>query len=81
MQSGFFIACCQENRPTKMTIELPVPDKRRIATLFDARLREYHQDLTLEGLTAQQYDVLRGRIKELQSLSLELALSDTESRL
>lgn len=64
-----------------MTIELPVPDKRRIATLFDARLREYHQDLTLEGLTAQQYDVLRGRIKELQSLSLELALSDTESRL
>lgn len=62
-----------------MTIELPIPDKRRIATLFDARLREYHQDLTLEGLTSQQYDVLRGRIKELQSLSLELALSDTES--
>jgi len=36
--------------------------------LFKQKTHEYQQDLCQEGLTQQQYDILRGQIKELNDL-------------
>lgn len=44
-------------------------DKRALIDCFTQRLTEYQQDLNQEGLTAQQYNILRGQIKELNALS------------
>lgn len=50
-------------------------DHRALQQYFEKRVGEYQQDLCLEGLTQQQYDILRGRIKELQDLLKVLSLS------
>lgn len=52
----------------------PIPplaeaDKRALFAYFEQRRNEYQQDLNQEGLTAQQYNILRGQIKELNALS------------
>lgn len=51
-------------------------DRDNLLAFFAKRIAEYQQDLSIEGLTAQQYDILRGRIKELQEL---IALLNTYS--
>ena len=43
-------------------------DKKSLIIYLNTRIIEYKQDLCAEGLTPQQYNVLRGRIKELQDL-------------
>jgi haemophilus-specific protein, uncharacterized len=48
-------------------------DKKSLIVYLNTRVIEYKQDLCGEGLTPQQYNVLRGRIKELQDLVCELA--------
>ncbi|NBI43229.1 hypothetical protein GVX76_06965 [[Haemophilus] felis] len=40
-------------------------ERDNLTAYFAKRIAEYQQDLSTEGLTAQQYDILRGRIKEL----------------
>ena len=47
-------------------------DKQSLMMDLNTRITEYKQDLCGEGLTPQQYNVLRGRIKELQDLVGEL---------
>lgn len=47
-------------------------DKKSLIIYLNTRITEYKQDLCGEGLTPQQYNVLRGRIKELQDLVCEL---------
>lgn len=47
-------------------------DKKSLIIYLNTRIIEYKQDLCAEGLTPQQYNVLRGRIKELQDLVGEL---------
>nr|DAR38004.1 MAG TPA: hypothetical protein [Caudoviricetes sp.] len=47
-------------------------DKKSLIIYLNTRIIEYKQDLCSEGLTPQQYNVLRGRIKELQDLVGEL---------
>lgn len=47
-------------------------DKKSLIVYLNTRVIEYKQDLCCEGLTPQQYNVLRGRIKELQDLVCEL---------
>lgn len=48
-------------------------DRDNLIAFFERRINEYHQDLSTEGLTAQQYDILRGRIKELTECCKNLA--------
>ncbi|ARU64380.1 hypothetical protein [Histophilus somni] len=43
-------------------------EKEQLNTFFTRRVKEYQQDLSNEGLNAQQYNILRGQIKELQEL-------------
>ena len=50
-------------------------DKKSLIIYLNTRIIEYKQDLCAEGLTPQQYNVLRGRIKELQDLVGELDLT------
>lgn len=47
-------------------------DKKSLIVYLNTRIREYKQDLCGEGLTSQQYNILRGKIKELQDLVSEL---------
>lgn len=52
-----------------MNIQLQnAADATVLAKLFTRRITEYQQDLCQEGLTQQQYDILRGQIKELNDL-------------
>jgi len=47
-------------------------DRKSLIVYLNTRIIEYKQDLCEEGLTPQQYNVLRGKIKELQDLVSEL---------
>lgn len=47
-------------------------DKKSLIVYLNTRIIEYKQDLCEEGLNPQQYNILRGRIKELQDLVSEL---------
>lgn len=47
-------------------------DRKSLIVYLNTRIREYKQDLCEEGLTPQQYNILRGKIKELQDLVSEL---------
>lgn len=47
-------------------------DRKSLIVYLNTRIIEYKQDLCQEGLTPQQYNVLRGKIKELQDLVSEL---------
>ncbi|MDO4698256.1 MAG: hypothetical protein Q4A60_06230 [Pasteurellaceae bacterium] len=40
-------------------------ERDELTAYFAKRIAEYQQDLSTEGLSSQQYDILRGRIKEL----------------
>ncbi|HEH9616995.1 TPA: hypothetical protein SIC63_002206 [Pasteurella multocida] len=58
-----------------MTILNNEADRRELKTFFEKRISEYQQDLCQEGLTQQQYDILRGQVRELQSLISTLKLN------
>ncbi|HDR1024800.1 TPA: hypothetical protein ACPDSU_000107 [Pasteurella multocida] len=58
-----------------MTILSNEADKRELKVFFEKRISEYQQDLCQEGLTQQQYDILRGQVRELQSLISTLKLN------
>lgn len=47
-------------------------DRKSLIVYLNTRIIEYKQDLCDEGLTPQQYNILRGKIKELQDLVSEL---------
>lgn len=47
-------------------------ERKLLVVYLNTRLIEYKQDLCEEGLTSQQYNILRGKIKELQELVSEL---------
>lgn len=47
-------------------------DRKSLIVYLNTRIIEYKQDLCEEGLTPQQYNILRGKIKELQDLVSEL---------
>lgn len=47
-------------------------DRKSLIVYLNKRIIEYKQDLCEEGLTPQQYNILRGKIKELQDLVSEL---------
>lgn len=47
-------------------------ERKLLVVYLNTRLIEYKQDLCEEGLTPQQYNILRGKIKELQDLVSEL---------
>lgn len=55
----------------KLTIS-NATDKKSLISYLNKRIEEYCQDLYSEGLTQQQYNILRGQIKELQGLVSEL---------
>lgn len=55
----------------KLTIS-NATDKNSLISYLNKRIEEYCQDLCSEGLTQQQYNILRGQIKELQGLVSEL---------
>lgn len=47
-------------------------DRNSLISYLNKRIEEYCQDLCTEGLTPQQYNILRGQIKELRSLVSDL---------
>ena len=46
----------------------------KVREILTKRILEYQSDLCEEGMNSQQYNILRGRIKELQALFSALAL-------
>lgn len=67
MQFGFFIGVFMQK--PRLQNEA---DRKSLIVYLNTRVIEYKQDLCEEGLSPQQYNILRGRIKELQDLVLEL---------
>lgn len=64
-----------------MQLHLQESEKPKLRRYFEQRIGEYQQDLCEEGLSSQQYDILRGRIKELQDLMFTLSLKEKEGQL
>nr|DAV87269.1 MAG TPA: hypothetical protein [Caudoviricetes sp.] len=67
MQFGFFVGVFMQE--LKLQNEA---DRKSLIVYLNTRIIEYKQDLCEEGLTPQQYNILRGKIKELQDLVSEL---------
>nr|DAD75682.1 MAG TPA: hypothetical protein [Podoviridae sp. ctzeq1] len=67
MQFGFFVGVFMQ----KLKLQNEA-DRKSLIVYLNTRIIEYKQDLCEEGLTPQQYNVLRGKIKELQDLVSEL---------
>ncbi|OBX09597.1 hypothetical protein QV08_01280 [Gallibacterium salpingitidis] len=53
-------------------------DKQLLKRELNLRLTEYQRSLSQIGLTSQQYDVLRGRIAEINDLIECFQLNQTE---
>ena len=53
----------------KLSSEL---DRKIVVSYLTKRIEEYQDDLCCDGLTPQQYNILRGQIKELRSLVSDL---------
>lgn len=49
-------------------------ERIKVREILTKRILEYQADLCEEGMNSQQYNILRGRIKELQALFSALAL-------
>ena len=49
-------------------------ERVKVREILTKRILEYQSDLCEEGMNSQQYNILRGRIKELQVLFSALAL-------
>jgi len=49
-------------------------ERIKVREILTKRILEYQSDLCEEGMNSQQYNILRGRIKELQDLFSALAL-------
>lgn len=58
----------------KLSSEL---DRKIVVSYLTKRIEEYQDDLCCDGLTPQQYNILRGQIKELKNLISELDPSDS----
>ena len=67
MQFGFFVGVFMQ----KLKLQNEA-DRKSLIVYLNTRIIEYKQDLCEEGLTPQQYNILRGKIKELQDLVSEL---------
>ena len=67
MWFGFFIGIFMQ----KLKLQNEA-DRKSLIVYLNTRIIEYKQDLCDEGLTPQQYNILRGKIKELQDLVSEL---------
>lgn len=49
-------------------------ERVKVREILAKRILEYQTDLCEEGMNPQQYNILRGRIKELQALFSALVL-------
>ena len=58
----------------KLSSEL---DRKIVVSYLNKRIEEYQDDLCCDGLTPQQYNILRGQIKELKNLISELDPNDS----
>lgn len=58
----------------KLSSEL---DRKTVVSYLTKRIEEYIDDLCCDGLTPQQYNILRGQIKELKNLISELDPNDS----
>ena len=67
IQFGFLF----EDFMQKLTLSSEL-DRVKLISYLNKRIEEYQDDLCGEGFTPQQYNVLRGQIKELKSLASEL---------
>lgn len=67
IQFGFLF----EDFMQKLTLSSEL-DRVKLISYLNKRIEEYRDDLCGEGFTPQQYNILRGQIKELKNLASEL---------